>query len=605
MDRKDKIEKTKENLKVDKLDDSIRKQLFNKFVESGGKVAIERQKQTGAITSRGLGNQQQNKNLPKKSVNTRMSPVSYTQNTNKRTASLPQGRPTDESAIKKAFNKFILRLKLKSLGITEFSAYYYNPSFFNRINKSIKPDLMELQILFFEIFKKNPGTGKRIILRLDTMKPSYYELVEMTGNLFDKMLFDQIVEHFLNFPDVPQKVHEIKTQILKLYKRIYVLYQFENTIYDAFHHSIDLYNAIEGKKAESLSMNKRKVYNTLFVLFHKFLPQLHLLFCHYQGFGIDILDPEIESLLEITDQDKPGKRLILQLEDDLSLLSNEPEEGQTTGKQQKGDEIHEVALKRGWEILSKINIASLRKEYDREKVFHGVSNEDRVFMSYMFFTEFDKEYSFILTTNKIKFIQDFTNRSRTDSKSRLIDLYDIMRKSFELFREYAEELAQYEKIKKEKPLSNTQYIEFTKRIESQEKKKDSAGKSAITSVNGFMNTLCEELWKIIDDMNSEQKIIENPQDIIEFDVSIEGEKKINKIKIYEAIEIVYAFALAYIDRFTSDAEVGVEPPKNSEDDSSTNSKKVNTGSVPPESDQSGKNVNPEEKSVIQELDDLI
>lgn len=604
MDRKDKIEKTKDNLKVNQLDDSVRKQLFDKFVESGGKVVTDKQQRKGPLQSR-VKNQVPQQRTARKPSDVRK-PTIQREAVPKKSMTQPvQPEKDEESGLNRFLKKLMLRLKLKSSGITDFSGYCFNPRFFNKLNKSFKPDMMELQILFLELFKKNPGTGKRIIMRLDAIKPSYYELLEMTGNIFDKMIYDQIVDHHFNFPDVPQKVSELKGQIVTLYKKIYVLFQYESTIYDAFNHAMDLYYAIEGKNADPLVMNKRKVYNSLFTIFHKLLPKLHLLMSHYSGRVLDLYDPRIEAVLGLTDQDKPGKRLIMQLEDDLSLLSNEGDDKQKNASSQVTDQVKAKALKQGLELLTKVNVRSLRREYDHDRVFDNIGDDDPVFLSFMYFTEFDREYSFILTTNKIKYYQDYTSRSRTDNKSRLIDLYDLMRKSFDLFKEYAEEQALYDKSKKEKPINNTQYIEFTKRLESQEKKKNAAGKAAIASVSTFMETLTDELRIIIDDMDSEQKLITNPQDVIEFDVNIEGEKKLNGKKVYEAVGLVYAFGLAYVERMSQQFEKSAVPDNASGETPVETVQKRETHQIE-EKKESGEGAHEtQEKSVIQELDDLL
>jgi hypothetical protein len=59
-----------------------------------------------------------------------------------------------------------------------------------------------------------------------------------------------------------------------------------------------------------------------------------------------------------------------------------------------------------------------------------------------------------------------------------------------------------------------------------------------------MEKLGEELKTLIDDMNSRQEYVQNPQDVLNLDNSIEGRKKLNGRKIYEAILLLYYFSSA-------------------------------------------------------------
>lgn len=107
-----KIEKTKENIKVDELDERTRKQMFEKFVQAGGKVIQERDKPS--------------------TRNTRtIKPAT-------RILRQPQPRPTSreikqqkiqsdeifETWLQKKLSRLFIRLRLLFLGVTYFNAEY-------------------------------------------------------------------------------------------------------------------------------------------------------------------------------------------------------------------------------------------------------------------------------------------------------------------------------------------------------------------------------------------------------------------------------------------------------------------------------------------------
>ncbi len=82
----------------------------------------------------------------------------------------------------------------------------------------------------------------------------------------------------------------------------------------------------------------------------------------------------------------------------------------------------------------------------------------------MLFKKFDDEFSIVLTTNKIKYNIQFTESGKIDYKNRLADLYNELRKITENFQEYMHILETYERIRSEKPMSNAQYIEYTRML---------------------------------------------------------------------------------------------------------------------------------------------
>ena len=63
-----------------------------------------------------------------------------------------------------------------------------------------------------------------------------------------------------------------------------------------------------------------------------------------------------------------------------------------------------------------------------------------------------------------------------------------------------------------------------------------------------MEKVLVELSALIVDMNGEQRIIDNPQDVLEFESAIEGSKKMNGKKVYEAVLSAYYYASAFAYR---------------------------------------------------------
>jgi len=592
---KDKLDKTKDNIGVSKLDESTRKKLFEKFVEGGGRVIVERSRGRRLTIDR-----QKQKEFLK-----RVAAQSNKRVRKERPRQELSRRPVEKTAPRREtgylglfFRRLGLRIKLKFLGITGFNGYAFNGRFFRKFNSLYRPALMELQILYLDMFRKNLTVGKSITEKLDEMKPLYYELIEMTGNLFDKIEADQVVEQYINFPEVPKKTIELKEQILSYYKKLFVLGQYENSILTAYDRAIALYEKIEEKPSQSRSAMARRMRNAVFVLFHKFFPRLHLLFCLYEGVPRPVYDPDIETILGITEMEKPGNRQLARYFDDMTVDEEVPvAEEKPEEEKDEVDGARMKVLRIGLEMMAALDMSKMRLNHDRQRLFENVSDADKVFITYLLFNEFDREYSFILTTNKIKFRTDFVARTKVDFRARLTELYDKMRKSTDILGEYAENLIDYEKSRREKPSSSSQYIEYTKRMEALEKKKNTIGKNALAVVRDYMMEIVQELEVLLEDMDGHQLYIENPQEVLTFDPLIEGEKKINGKKIYEALYLVYCYAFAFAYRLSLGGDLSGDLEFKKEE-----LEQMRQQSEDAAAEESEKK---EGKSVLEELDDML
>ena len=609
MSKKNQIDKTKENIGISNLDEETKKELFSKFISGGGKIVDEKTKRKNLVIDRQKQKEYQQR------IDSHASKINKTARKKKSSKSYVSnvGIPDSEiNSLINSFSKFKIKLRLKLLGVTKFNGYYFNYKFLKKFNNIYKTALMELQILFMEIFKKNPTTGKRIIMRLDKAKPIYYELIYMTGNIFDKIISDQVVDHYVNFPDIPQKIPELREPLMKTYKKLYLLYQFENSIINSFNSAINLYSKISTDQDISSASMKRKMKHSIFIIFNKLLPRLHLLFCHYLGTYLDYGHPEIDNILGIIDTERPGNRVANQQIDEIHPAPVEENENPAEEEEEEEqlDDFKTKSIRKGLEIMSRLDLKELRKEFDKSRSFENVGESDKVLMTYILFKEFDKEYSFILTTNKIKFNIDISDRAKSDFAAKLNDLYVKMRKCYDSLDLYAEELKDYNKSRYEKPQSGDKYIEYTKRLETFRVKMNDAGKNALTTVKNYMRKITEELIILINDMDGAQQYIDNPQDVLEFETHIEGEKKIGGRKIFDAIQVVYSYAAAFEYRLnpggdlSGKIEVKKEKPggsgsKEPENDKKSTAKSEQEPGTGEDSDEQ------KEKSILDELNDML
>ncbi len=119
-------------------------------------------------------------------------------------------------------------------------------------------------------------------------------------------------------------------------------------------------------------------------------------------------------------------------------------------------------------------------------------------------------------------------------------------------------------------------------------------------VRQYMVEVAQELRLLLEDMDDNQFYIENPQEVLVFDTLIEGEKKLNGKKIFEAIYLVYCYALAFAYRLGQEGDLSGDLEfKKEELDELKKRTEEHAASVREQEEQE------RQKSVLEELDDMI
>jgi hypothetical protein len=541
------IDKTKDNIKVNQLDDSQRKKLFQQFVDAGGQVQTPRQARRSLMIDR---NKQKEYQKKLDAHYSRQKEPAKTQKSANTSEAVLQGKMSVRSE-GVPFEKFRIRMRLRFKGITRFNTLFFKTRFLNNMSHKYKPALMELQNAYLSLFKQNPGRGNQIIMRLDKISPIYYELLMKTGDIYDPIYLGEFSDNISNFPDMPRQLPELKSLFNSIFRKLYIIKNYENTINKAFDRAIEIcHNITEDKEYPGL--NKRNIRNALYTVFYVLYPKLHTLFCQYNLTLFNDPDSRIDDLLEIIPAERPGNRVRY----DLSRIQQDKDSPEAVRQDKEVSETGiEPMVADGLKIMNKLDFSVLRKKYDKSETYEILEDNDKVFLAYLLYLEFDSEYAMILTTNKIKYNMEYSGSNMVDYRRNMQELYNSMRKPQQAFSIYHEAFINYSRLKKQKPLTQEHYINYSKQVDELIKKKDIVGSDARMAIRLFMEKTASELDTLVSDMNDRQMYINNPQDVIELNPEIEGEKKLHGLKIYQAIQTVRDFAAALAYRLGPDGDL--------------------------------------------------
>ncbi len=607
-----KIDKTRENVKISDLDEKSRKDLYNRFVDAGGEV-IKENKKRGFTEFDREKQKQYRQRLEEHGRKKRTPTTTKTADTRKGAPSGQEikklnGSPKPPSFIDRIITRWSIRLHLYFMRVTDFSTLYFNPHFLSQLNHEYKTALLELQLEYLDIFTKNKKTGNTIIQKLDNLNPLYFELIEMAAGVFDRTMINDLLEHSIATPGVPQRVSDLKRPLIELYRKLYILYPYQQLIHSSLEKALELRLKIEKGKSSTYSAHRKRIKNSLYIIYIKLFPRLHWLFCHYNNAIIDLTDPALAMVLNITDDERPGKREKYNSPTfNVSPVIPSKQEG-TTEEEPSSEEKQDILpdnVNRGLQLMNRYSMEELRTKFDPRKQLEHISSDDKILFASLLFHVFDHIYSFILTTSKIKFETQFTPDGKIDYRSRLTDLYNEMRKVNSAYENYVHILQAYEKARKERPQSNDHYIEYTKRLNMLEKKRNNEGRQTRMMIKSVMEKISEQFRFLIDDMDGQNRIISNPQEVLDFDLDIEDKNNLQGKKIYQVIYEAYCFSTAFIYRLSENGDLhgelefsGDEKPLTADIDPDIKSKVDQNG-------EDSTDKREEESSILEELDDLV
>ncbi|HNX59037.1 MAG TPA: hypothetical protein PKK43_08045, partial [Spirochaetota bacterium] len=264
------IDKTRDNLKVESLDNNQRKELFNKFVKAGGQVVHEKRPKTIKIDRNKQRELQQRldahhaqvKNRPEESVQ----------------AFSRQSSSTQKQSSANGIHILFSRIRLFFMGVSSFSGIYFKRKFLELFKVEFNPAMIELQMIFLDLFKQKPIIGHQIVDQLDNLRPLYYELIEMTADIYSPAVSIQMIGKYSSMPTNKYHVFENRIPVLEYFKRLYILHQHVDLINFAFDRAIELQERMERGKSSVYAAKRRKVKNSLYIIFNKMFPRLYWLF---------------------------------------------------------------------------------------------------------------------------------------------------------------------------------------------------------------------------------------------------------------------------------------------------------------------------------------
>jgi hypothetical protein len=556
------FDKTKKAIGLNSIDDSLRKDMLEKFKSAGGKIvkdkpAAEDQpkkdrpqpKTRQSVTSRtefdrsssgsGRGGSSSGSNRSSQSDSKSSSP--------RATVDSSQAY---EKEISSFAAKFAVKLKCWFARVTPFGAPEITPACMGIFARDLRSALMEFQMVGNELLT-NSAYSPKITKALDQVNPVFIEVLALGHKLYKNTELGELTDPYNAAPDQPVYINRVKDPIYAIFKKLYVLYPYQESYKKAVSLAYEHLQKLEGKPAMIYNSRKKKILQEVDNLFGTIFEKMYLVIIRNENKNITIVSRYMENMLGITLDDKPGQRKsgegVPEAEPNNSTESGSGTE-EASAEEKEEEKKEEVVIPKemayGLRLMKMYNLEALRKKFDPRGELSAIPDSDKALLSYLYFKEFDDNYSFVMTTKKIDIKQVHVNGNRVDYRQKLLDQYETVRGTLDQFRIYTDTFKEYS-THKANPGAN--YIEASKKTTALETKRSQHSRNVRVIAKEFMEKTRDILLILINDMKSKREIIGNMDDIMSFD-NVEAKKRLNKKPVKQCIMESYCFSLALAER---------------------------------------------------------
>ncbi len=565
------FDRTRKAIGAEQLGSKDRKELMQKLAGAGGEVlserALQKQREAAAGGASGSGSGRGggagagggrggvDVRLPSQLARERMLEEG------ERAAQIRRLREQEEKAATSFFARLGLKIRCKMRGLAPYGADMVMPRFLSRLNLDAKRAIMECQILGNDLFLSNRKTAVTIVKELDQKNPLLAELLQRAADLYDRNELSELVAGYSPSAENSVSIDSMRAPMFSLLRRLYYLKPFQETYLNAAEIAIDIQEREERKQSSLYSLKKKRIRSEWLKLMNDIYPDLALL---AQRAEMKRCEPGSRLFEEMIGFD-PGQRVgNRKAGEPLSnRLATKQEEKKAEESAQQDQEKQEEAAQNevketqenkellyGYRLMRILTLSALRAKLDPKGEWKELDDRDKVLIAYLFFREFEEEYSFILTTPQIKINASYQGGVKIDYRQKMRDVYEESRITEEHYRKYLHEATEYRKVVGEQAAPQN-YVEHAKKVSLLESRRGVSGREVRVSMKDHVDKVSELLKALIADMRGAKQIIANRDDPIKFEIERDRRKRLNGKPVKDCIMQAYCFTIALSDRLAN------------------------------------------------------
>lgn len=552
------IDKTRDRLKLDDIEEDDRRDLFNKFVDAGGEVVYDSRKKINSTTTNINANT--NSHIKKNnSINTNSQSRFEHSDIKPKKESHPINKQTNYEAIEKIktnevfkpankskplFFNFKLWLSAFSSGVITFFGGKVNPKFLNFIDKNVISSLLEMDTLMFNALNPmgiNDADSKnkreKIISRFATELEDV-ELLERIKDQYDEKVYKNLLRPYKEL-DSPVVAVNYVNELKGMFRPLYVLHLYSSKIKLVGEKAMSSYAIVDNMSKGIVNSRISAFKRAVELIYSKYYPKLLILLQYASKEKLETLE-EFNKFLEITDVDILGYYTKLKLANQKIHESKIEAAKENIGKKDEEEKLNKIESI-GVKLIEKC--VSFKKEdnnieYETDP-FYTIEENDKIYRIKVLIDFLDREYSILFVSNKVKYNLVYDNLVRTDYKSDFNNIFLSLSDINSRFNEYSEICKNILKVEEDEAMRFEQRVSMLSERNGQ---RAYISKNLKSTVMSIINSFKKKLDKLLLDKEEREKIIANPNDILTLFADIGNHKKrVQGYNVLKALTEAYYF----------------------------------------------------------------
>ena len=552
------IDKTRDRLKLDDIEEDDRRDLFNKFVDAGGEVVYDSRKKINSTTTN--INSNTNSHIKKNnSINTNSQNRFEHSDIKPKKESHPTNKQTNYEAIEKIktnevfkpankskplFFNFKLWLSAFSSGVITFFGGKVNPKFLNFIDKNVISSLLEMDTLMFNALNPmgindvdSKNKREKIISRFATELEDV-ELLERIKDQYDEKVYKNLLRPYKEL-DSPVVAVNYVNELKGMFRPLYVLHLYSSKIKLVGEKAMSSYAIVDNMSKGIVNSRISAFKRAVELIYSKYYPKLLILLQYASKEKLETLE-EFNKFLEITDVDILGYYTKLKLANQKLHESKIEAAKENIGKKDEEEKLNKIESI-GVKLIEKC--VSFKKEdnnieYETDP-FYTIEENDKIYRIKVLIDFLDREYSILFVSNKVKYNLVYDNLVRTDYKSDFNNIFLSLSDINSRFNEYSEICKNILKVEEDEAMRFEQRVSMLSERNGQ---RAYISKNLKSTVMSIINSFKKKLDKLLLDKEEREKIIANPNDILTLFADIGNHKKrVQGYNVLKALTEAYYF----------------------------------------------------------------
>ena len=546
-------------LGANKLGKDEQKELLEKFKEHGGQVVKAPGQETpGSTKNRAKGSSSDRHSGSAKSKHGAKTKTSHSDEENKKQQEEKKKRKKPQGT--GLFDRLSLYLNSLTSGVTTFSGGMFKQKFIDNINNRLNSELVTLNGIVNSIVNPKTGNTKLIKGMLIQNDVYLYELLRLLTQLYQPTDFELMAKKTSGFSSSVDFML-VEEPLKKIYRRLYHFWPYTLRIKNAIMMGLGVHKEYNKLSEQDYEEKMSQGLQAVRFIFEEFFERpLHYAFCKLQKQYILAHDHDtIKEVLQINEnetveyliQEVLKKRMVSKKSGKEDL--EEETDGEERSEVQEEEEVVQelpAQLENGKRWIEGLNYS--RDNATEKDPKYYFDNNDKIFRVYIVLEEFEKEFSFILTSNKIRFNVDWYENKKMDPKKELSDLYLGINACHDNIKDYVEIIKNIYKAENDHAMSISHKNEVLSKLNINKTRLSNITRTRLLDI-------CRSLEKIMH-WAAERKevIIQNADDILHFD-TFDGKKKVEGNSQVQIISLCSSF-VGYLRYLLEFGELGGSGP---------------------------------------------